>query len=217
MNKKNIQGLIRLYLEEKSNIASVIEISKIQELFNTIKQAYNKDGYVYILGNGGSAAIAEGFAVDLKTHPFVKEDKSTTTDIQRLKVISLVNSSSLITGISNDLGNEMIFSEQMKNFSRNSINKYSILICLSGSGNSQNVLEAIRFAKEENIKTSVISGRGGGKASKLVDIPIVIPGTSKFPGQIGKNDNNFHIEDYQNSISHIIVGLLKYYIEQKNN
>ena len=70
---------------------------------------------------------------------------------------------------------------------------------MSGSGNSPNVINAIDFAKTKSIKTSVISGRGGGKASKMVDHPIIVNGTSNFPGQTGKNDNNFHIEDFQNS------------------
>ena len=102
----------------------------------------------------------------------------------------------------------------MKNFSRsNNSDNSSLLICLSGSGNSKNAINAIKYAQRNGIKTSTISGRGGGKAAELVDIPIVVNGSSKFPGQTGKNDNNFHIEDFQNSISHIVVGLLKKYIE----
>ena len=59
------------------------------------------------------------------------------------------------------------------------------------------------------------SSRSGGKAKKISDLCIIIPGTSKFPGQVGKNDNNFHIEDIQNSISHVLVGLLKEYVQNK--
>ena len=205
---------VGLYFKEKSEIALNFEVKDIVQLYDCVEKAYVNDAMVFILGNGGSASIAEGFCVDLRTHPFVKEDKSITTEIRRLKVISLTESSGLLTGISNDIGFENIFSEQMKNFVRDgSLDKYSVLICLSGSGNSPNVLKAIEFAKSKGIKTSVISGRGGGKAAKLVDIPIIVKGTSNFPGQTGKNDNNFHIEDFQNSISHIVVGLLKKYVE----
>ena len=128
--------------------------------------------------------------------------------------MSLTESSGLLTGISNDIGFDNVFSEQMKNFAREGeVNKNSVLICLSGSGNSSNVVNAIEFAKSIGVKTCSISGRGGGRAAKLVDHAIVVDGSSKFPGQTGKNDNNFHIEDFQNSISHIIVGLLKNYVE----
>lgn len=206
--------LISLYFEEKSKIALDFPIDNISLLYETVKNTYEADGVVYILGNGGSASIAEGFAVDLRTHPFVSEDKSITTDIRRLKVISLTESSGLLTGISNDVGFDYVFSEQMKNFSRSGeINNSSLLICLSGSGNSKNAIDAIEYAKSNGMKTCTVSGRGGGMAAKIVDIPIIVNGSSNFPGQTGKNDNNFHIEDFQNSISHIIVGLLKKYVE----
>lgn len=206
----SINQLVSLYFSEKSNIASNFIPDNISTLYKAVKKAYDDDSVVYILGNGGSASIAEGFVVDLRTHPFVHEDKSITTEIRRLKVISLTESSGLLTGISNDVGFDFVFSEQMKNFSRDGkINNSSILICLSGSGNSKNVINAINYAKNKGIITATISGRGGGEAAKIVDIPIIINGTSEFPGQTGKNDNNFHIEDFQNSISHIIVGLLK--------
>ena len=206
--------LISLYFEEKSKIALDFPIDNISLLYETVKNTYEADGVVYILGNGGSASIAEGFAVDLRTHPFVAEDKSITTDIRRLKVISLTESSGLLTGISNDVGFDYVFSEQMKNFSRSGeINNSRLLICLSGSGNSKNAIDAIEYAKSNGMKTCTVSGRGGGMAAKIVDIPIIVNGSSNFPGQTGKNDNNFHIEDFQNSISHIIVGLLKKYVE----
>ena len=213
MSESNAKD-VRLYFEEKSDIALSFPVNNIIRLYDYIEDAYINDSTVFILGNGGSASIAEGFCVDLRTHPFVKEDKSITTEIRRLKVVSLTESSGLLTGISNDIGFENVFSEQMKNFARgDDKDEKSVLVCLSGSGNSSNVIKAIEFAKSKSIKTSVISGRGGGKAAELVDVPIVVNGTSNFPGQTGKNDNNFHIEDFQNSISHIVVGLLKKYIE----
>ena len=206
----SINDLVAMYFSEKSDIASNFIPDNISKLYYAVKKAYDDDALVYILGNGGSASIAEGFVVDLRTHPFVNEDKTITTEIRRLKVISLTESSGLLTGIANDVGFDHVFSEQMKNFSRNGkINNSSILICLSGSGNSKNVINAITYANSNGIKTATVSGRGGGEAAKIVDIPIIINGTSKFPGQTGKNDNNFHIEDFQNSISHIVVGLLK--------
>ncbi len=214
----SIESNISLYFEEKSIIAKNFPIHEITKLYKSVENTYINDGFVYILGNGGSASIAEGFCVDLRTHPFVKEDKSLTTDIRRLKVVSLTESSGLLTGISNDIGFDNVFTEQMKNFLRDGeTNKNSILICLSGSGNSQNVLNTIEFAKSKSVKTSLIAGRGGGKASGMVDNAIIVNGSSNFPGQTGKNDNNFHIEDFQNSISHIVVGLLKNYVESISN
>jgi len=209
-----MKNTVQKYFNEKSKIYSNIDFDSIEKLALAIINTYENDGYFFIVGNGGGSAIAEGIAIDLKTHPFVKEDKSITTEIRRMKVICLNESTGVITGISNDISNDKIFSEQLKNYLRTN-EKYedSLFLALSGSGNSKNILECINYAKKFKVKTSCISGRGGGHASKLVDIPIVIPGTSTFPGQTGKNDNNFHIEDIQNSIGHILVGLLKRHVE----
>lgn len=206
---------ISLYFSEKTKIYKKINISKINKAFSILKNTYNNDGTVYLMANGGSASIAEGFAVDLRTHPFVDDDKSKTTSIRRLRVECLTESSGCLTGISNDIGFEFIFQEQLKNYLRSKKqNKNDLLIVFSGSGNSQNIINAINFSKRFDVKSICVSGRGGGKASKISNLSIIIPGTSSFPGQTGKNDNNFHIEDIQNSLSHILVGLLKKHVKK---
>ena len=212
--KNSDLSLVKLYFLEKAKIYKKLDFKKILDLVYRINITYKKDGTIFIMGNGGSSGIAEGFAVDIRTHPFVSEDKNKTTNIRRPRIICLTESSGALTGISNDLGFEKVFSEQLKNFMRSKIiNKNDLLIAFSSSGNSQNMIEAINYVKKYNVKTSCISGRGGGKAAKIVDFPIIIPGQpSLFPGQTGKNDNNFHIEDIQNAISHIITGLLKKFV-----
>ena len=217
MKKNNDINLVKLYFTEKASIYKKLNFKKILNLVKQIKITYKNDGTLYIMGNGGSSGIAEGFSVDIRTHPFVSEDKNKTTNIRRPKVICLTESAGALTGISNDLGFNYVFSEQLKNFMRSKkINKNDLLIAFSSSGNSLNMIEAINFVKKYNVKTSCISGRGGGHASKIVDFPIIIPGKpSLFPGQMGKNDNNFHIEDIQNAISHVITGLLKKFVNAK--
>jgi|TARA_B100000787_G_C16192047_1_gene298140 D-sedoheptulose 7-phosphate isomerase len=207
---------INLYFKEKSQIYKKINSKIILKVFKAIKKTYDNDGIVFLMANGGSSSIAEGFAVDLRTHPFVNDDKSITTSKRRIKVECLTESSGCLTGISNDIGFDFIFQEQLKNYMRSKTkNKNDLLIAFSGSGNSPNIINAITFAKKFGVKSFCVSGRGGGKASKIVDYALIIPGSSKFPGQTGKNDNNFHIEDIQNSTSHVLVGLLKEYVQKK--
>lgn len=215
--KNDDLSLIKLYFSEKTQIYKKLDFKKILDLVNQIHNTYKKDGTIFIMGNGGSSGIAEGFSVDIRTHPFVSEDKNKTTKIRRPRVICLTESAGALTGISNDIGFGFVFSEQLKNFMRSKIiNKNDLLIAFSSSGNSQNMIEAINYVKKYNVKTCCVSGRGGGKASKIVDYPIIIPGKpSSFPGQTGKNDNNFHIEDIQNAISHVITGLLKKFVNKK--
>ena len=204
------------YFKEKSKIYKKIDLEIILKVFNKIKKTYINDGQLYLMANGGSSSIAEGFAVDLRTHPFVNDNKTKTTSKKRIKVECLTESSGCLTGISNDIGFDFVFKEQLKNYMRSKTkNKHDLLIAFSGSGNSANIINAINFTKKYGVKSFCISGRGGGKASKISDYALIIPGSSKFPGQTGKNDNNFHIEDIQNSVSHILVGLLKEYVHKK--
>ena len=79
----------------------------------------------------------------------------------------------------------------------------------SGSGNSANVVNALQYAKENGGKTPAITTGSGGQCKEVADTCIVIPGDSEFPGQTGKNNNNFHFEDAVLTIGSIMVGLLK--------
>ncbi len=211
----NSRDLIKLYFDEKASIANNIDIEAINTLCEKLLDTYDNDGTVFVMANGGGASAAEGFATDLRTHPFVLDDKSETTNIRRLKVVALTESSGALTGISNDIGYDFIFSEQLKNFMRSSeINKNDMVIAFSGSGNSKNIINAINYVKEYSVFTGCISGRGGGKLKDIADLSVIVQGTSNFPGQTGKNDNNFHIEDFQVSITHILTGMLRQHVEK---
>ena len=146
--------LVKLYFTEKAAIYKRLDFKRILDLVKQINNTYKKDGTLYVMGNGGSSGIAEGFSVDIRTHPFVSEDKNKSTNTRRPKVICLTESAGALTGISNDLGFEHIFSEQLKNFMRSKmINKNDLLIAFSSSGNSQNMIEAIKYVRKYNVKT----------------------------------------------------------------
>lgn len=208
MNKLN--DLIRLYLNEQIAIARNFPVEDVAKLAEAVWSTYERDGSVYVFANGGPAGTAEGFATDLKIHPFISAAKDKTMGARRLKVHCLNESTSAITAISNDLGYADVFVEQLKNYLRSpEQNQYDVVIGFSGSGNSENVLRAFRYAKKFGVTTACITGRGGGRAKDIVDICVLVPGTSQFPGQTDDNDNNFHIEDFQTSITHIVTGILK--------
>ena len=76
---------INLYFNEKSKIYKKIDYKIIEKVFKVLKNTYKNDGQVFLMANGGSSSIAEGFAVDLRTHPFVNDDKSLTTSKRRIK------------------------------------------------------------------------------------------------------------------------------------
>ena len=210
------KSLIDLYFKEKVKIAKKININEINKIYEKLLITYKKSGNLYLMANGGPAGLIDNASTDLRFHPFVSDDKSVVLEgVKKLKVISLIESAGALTGISNDVGFENVFVEQLKNYVyKKSINRNDLLICFSGSGNSKNIINAINYAKKYSVFTVCISGRSGGMAKKISDLCLIIPGKSKFPGQIGKNDNNFHIEDFQTSIMHIVTGLLKNYVSK---
>ena len=117
-----------------------------------------------------------------------------------------------MTAITNDIGFKYIFSQQLIN---DKIYEGDVVFGFSGSGNSDNILEAFKVAKKYGAKTVVITRGKGGKAKDLADYCIIVPGTSKFPGQTGGNDNNFHYEDILSSVAHMITGFLFNQIREK--
>jgi D-sedoheptulose 7-phosphate isomerase len=201
-----------MYLEENIKIAQNFPIESVVELTKIIIAEFKACGGIVTFGNGGGASIASHFASDISQHPFVSDDKHNPILGNRLSVYCLNDSPSLITRIANDIGYKDIFKEQLKNF----VNPYSLVIAFSGSGNSPNILEALDYAKSCGSVTILVGGRDGGKAKHLADLSILIPGDSNFPGQVGGNNNCFHIEDFQTVVSHMVTGLLKEYVSERN-
>lgn len=211
-----MDDLVRLYFMEKSNMAQEMGTTEFSDSIHALADQLitvydNGAGRVFIMANGGTAGTADHIAMDLLTNPYVAENKKQRVefDCARMEVYSLSNAS-LITGLGNDFDFNSIFREQLKAYN---LNDWDLVIGLSGSGNSGNILSAFDYAHEVGAATSCISGRGGGRAARKVDFSIVLPGTSEFPGQTGPNDNNFHIEDFQMSIGHILTGMLKHHVQ----
>jgi len=142
---------------KKINSSFTREVDKnIQKLATSLGEAWKKNKNVFICGNGGSAANAMHIANDFIYGAGVKKNKG-------LKVEALTSNSSVLTCLANDTGYENIFLEQLKVKSE----KGDILIALSGSGNSQNVINAINFAKKKGVKTFSILGYDGGECKKI--------------------------------------------------
>ena len=142
---------------------SKIDQSSIEKVLLVLNQSFESGARIWIAGNGGSAATASHFATDLSR---CKNSKN-----KPIKGISLCDNSGLITAISNDFGYEYIYSHQLSNLATAG----DLLIVLSASGNSKNILEAIGWAKNNQVKTIALTGFDGGAANKLADISIHIP------------------------------------------
>lgn len=210
----NTKDMINLYKKESVDVFNNISADEIESFVKMVFSAYESESTIFVCGNGGNVAAVQNFVVDFNMHPFVSEDKTKKGMNYRNKfhAVSLCNCSATITGISNDLGYENIFVEQLRYQSR----KNDILFCITGSGNSKNVIESAKFAKSEGMKVITITRGVDSQCEKVSDLVIHIRGKSKFPGQTGKNNNNFHFEDCINKIVHIGVGLLKEYVSEED-
>ena len=203
MDKVN---LINLYKKESNDVFSSIPSEEIAKFVDMVFDVYENEGTIFAAGNGGNVASVQNLVVDLNMHPFVSEDKGKQTiPRNKFKCVSLCSDQATITGVSNDLGYEHIFSEQLKYQG----DENDMFFGMSGSGNSGNVLEAMKVAKAKGMKTILVTRNKENKCNQYADLTISLEGTSEFPGQTGGNNNNFHFEDILSKITHISVGLLK--------
>jgi len=137
-----------------------LEQGSVEALVDTIEEAYRNDKQVFIIGNGGSAANASHLCEDLA--------KGTLSDFEnqkRLRAISLTDNTPAILAWGNDTSYDRIFVEQLKSYA----NPGDLLVAISGSGNSPNVLVAVEWAKKNGVKTFGITGYDGGKLGPLCD------------------------------------------------
>jgi D-sedoheptulose 7-phosphate isomerase len=152
------------YFKQVSDTLAKINISELDAVAKSITNCYNRGGMIYIFGNGGSSATASHVAGDYLKGITYGMDK-------RLKIICLSDNTPGLMAIANDMSYNDIFVEQLKNF----IKAGDLVIGISGSGNSENVLKALNLAKEQKVETIALVGFSGGKAKAIADVCIHIP------------------------------------------
>ena len=166
----------------KSQIESNIELSKkilneflsiICDLGKIIASVVKAENKILICGNGGSAADAQHIAAEF-INRFCMERRP-------LPAIALTTDTSVITSIGNDYDFKYIFSKQVSALGR----KGDILLGISTSGNSQNIIEAVNAAKKKGIYTIAFTGQSGGKLQKIVDVCIKMPASETARVQEG--------------------------------
>lgn len=159
---------IRNYIRKTKNILDAISHQEVMSAIETLYFAYQKKKQVFIFGNGGSASSASHFACDLGK-------ESAIAGPARYKIISLNDNISLLSALANDFGYEDVFKEQLINLLRPS----DVVIAISCSGNSPNVIKAIEYAKYRKAKVIGFFGFDGGKAKEIVDVCVTIKAANK--------------------------------------
>ena len=185
----NNKSFIDSYIKELTGCLLRLDRGKIARVSDVLLTAYNKGKKVFIIGNGGSASNASHLACDLSkgTLKRVYDEKE-----KRFKVYSLTDNVAVMTAFGNDLSYDEIFVQQLRNL----VDRGDVVIALSGSGNSKNVVKAVLYAKKKGAKTIGFLGfKTGGSLGKLCDVNIVVD-----------SDNYGPCEDIQLVLDHIITG-----------
>ena len=152
------------YINYKNEALMNINFKKLDKIINQIKITYRKKGIIYSCGNGGSSSLSDHFTCD-----FIKQSNNKTKI--KLKSISLTSNFALISAIANDISYDEIFSFQIDKLGQ----QIDLLFLFSVSGNSKNLIKAVKTAKLKKIKTVSFTGFNGGWLSKNTDFNINFP------------------------------------------
>jgi D-sedoheptulose 7-phosphate isomerase len=186
MIKIDFENYIRNYVSLLNDTLREVDSNALFSLAMDIERCIVEERQVFIIGNGGSAANAIHIANDFL---FGARNASGVG----LKVHALSSNTSVLTCLANDIGYEEVFSFQLKTYA----SANDILIALSGSGNSKNIIRGVEEAKRKEMKTYAILGYDGGVVKKMVDNVI----------HINKNDMQIS-EDAQLILFHVIMQIL---------
>jgi D-sedoheptulose 7-phosphate isomerase len=178
---------LRKYLERLHAAVDGVPRECMSELGETLFRAYRNNKQVFILGNGGSSSTASHMAADLAKNTI-------GPNMKRFRIVSLNDNAAIMTALANDLGYEHVFSEQLTNL----VQAGDVLIVVSASGNSPNVLEAMHYARSRSAEVVGLLGFDGGAAAELADISLIVP-----------SDHYGVIEDVHLIINHILVDFFK--------
>lgn len=153
---------VQAYLDGIQKCFAEISEAEINDVADIILNACRRGNRVFVMGNGGSAATASHFACDLAKGTVIKEGA-------HLPAVSLTDNIPVLTAISNDINYASVFKEQLMSL----LNEGDVVIGISASGNSPNIIEAIGYAKSRRARTVGMCAFGGGKLKELVDKALV--------------------------------------------
>ena len=195
--QESLTQLMQEHVRRTTEVLQRLDLGAVSRLVERLHEAYEEGQRVFIFGNGGSAAASSHFAEDLA--------KGTVKDLsvpRRLRVLSLTDSVPFISALGNDCGYDSIFREQLIT----NASAGDVAIGISGSGNSPNVLNGIKWAKENGLFTCGLTGFNGGKLKSLTDLSIHCP---VLDMEIAENAHLVAI--------HLVVGGLRQRIQSAQN
>jgi phosphoheptose isomerase len=180
----------RGYLEEVSSSVATLPLAQIAAFAEVVERAYLDDRQVFVIGNGGSASTASHMACDLAKNIY----PAAGTPPRRFRVLSLTDNVALITALANDCGYDRVFAEQLSYYVRPD----DLVIAISASGNSPNILEGLSTARAAGARTAALLGFDGGRARELADVAVVVD-----------SRNYGHVEDAHLVVNHLVTAWMR--------
>ena len=154
-------GFAADYRTKLMGALETVPLDKVEQAIQWMEEVREHGKCIFTCGNGGSASTASHFVCDMVKGASYKRHR-------RFRIMALTDSLPTITAYSNDVSYDCVFVEQLKNFAQPG----DILLAISGSGNSPNVLNAVEWANGAGLKTIGLTGRDGGKLGKLSQLEI---------------------------------------------
>lgn len=186
----NPQTHARQYIQNLKTVLDRLPLEPIEHIITALERAHAERRQIFIIGNGGSAATASHMMNDLNKGTLGHKGDAPWG---RFRVIALTDNVSLMTAWANDTDYNHIFSEPLKNLA----NPGDLLIAISASGNSPNILAACDAAKQMGVTIIGLTGFGGGKLAQLADISLTVPSNEYGP-----------VEDVHMILDHILTSYL---------
>ncbi len=184
----------RAILEYRTGLQAVLDtlsIDDVHELIGYLDDAHRQGRQVFIVGNGGSAATASHMACDLAKTVL---GPGIAPQARRFRVIALTDNVPLLTAWGNDVSYDTVFAEQLRNLA----NSGDLLIVITGSGNSPNIVEAVRAARDLDLKAVGLLGFAGGAVKELLDHSVVV-----------ESEQYGYIEDVHMILTHLVTAYFK--------
>lgn len=172
----------RQYLDALSTVIAQVDAPALDLVTDAVFRRWVEDRQVLVLGNGGSASTASHYVTDLVKTAWVPGQR-------RLQALSMTDNPGLTTALGNDISYEETFSFPLESYAREG----DLVIAISGSGNSPNIVKACRFAKERGLELVGLTGFDGGELGRMSDLHVNVP-----------SDNYGLVEDLHLSIGHVI-------------
>jgi D-sedoheptulose 7-phosphate isomerase len=187
---KTASDFARDYLSGLKDVLDRLPLQPIDDILRAIEQARDERRQIFVIGNGGSAATASHMMNDLCKGTLGHKGDAPWP---RLRVIALTDNVSLMTAWANDTDYNHIFSEPLKNLAQ----RGDVLVAISASGNSPNIIAAVEVAKQIGVTVLGLAGFTGGKLAKMADVSLVVPSDGYGP-----------VEDVHMILDHIITSYL---------